>query len=168
MGIEVAIAATIASTALTAVGQISQAQQQAQTAETNAKLQRIEAARRQQAAREQISVGQAEAERRERAGRRERAAGRAAIGASGVRLSGTPTDVLADQAIESEINANLATFESELRSRELTRGAARSLTQANQLEARGDAARIGGFSGATGTLIGGASRTAPLINSGNS
>ena len=121
-----------------AIGEISKAHQRANVLEKRARLQRIEAARQNQAAREQRAIGQQEAERRRRQGRSQRGAAVAAIGASGVQLEGTPTDVLADQALENELNANLATFEAGLRSRELRREQAKSLTQANQLESRAD------------------------------
>jgi len=150
MGLEILFAV---SAGLSALGQISAAQQRAQQAETQARIARIEAARQAQAAREQERIGESEAQRRRRAGRSRTGASRAAIGASGVQLGGTPTDVLADQAIENEINANLATFNAQLRARELRRGSASSLTEANQLESRADFARSAGFGQAGATLL---------------
>lgn len=150
MGIEILFAAAAG---LQALGQISAAQQRANQAETQARIQRIEAARANQSAREQRRIGEQESDRRERAGRAQRGASRAAIGASGVRLQGTPTDVLADQALENELNANLATFESQLRARELRRQEAASLTEANQLESRASAERTAGFFQAGSTLL---------------
>ncbi len=155
MGIETAIAATLlgGSAITSAVGQIRQAQQKADVLEKRAKLQRIEAARANQAAREQRVIGQQEAERRRRQGRQQRGGARAAIGASGVQLRGTPTDVLADQALENELNANLATFEAGLRSRELRREQATKLTQANQLDSRASSVETAGFISAGSTLL---------------
>lgn len=167
MGIEILFAAAAG---LQAIGQISAAQQRADVAEQQAKVQRIEAARANQSAREQRRIGEQEEQRRRRQGTSERGASRAAIGASGVQLAGTPTDVLADQALESELNANLATFESQLRARELRRKQASSLTEANQLESRASSERRAGFLQAGSTLLsagaGGAQRSG-LFSSGS-
>lgn len=167
MGLEILFAAAAG---LQAVGQISAAQQRAQVAEQQAKVQRIQAARANQAAREQRRIGEQEADRRQRQGRSQRGASRAAIGGSGVRLSGTPTDVLADQALENELNTNLATFESQLRARELRRRQASSLTEANQLESRASSERASGFAQAGGTLLtagAGAAQRQGLFSSGS-
>lgn len=166
MGIELAIAATAISGVTSAIGQIQQSQQQAAVAEQRAKMQRLEAARANQAAREQREIGQQEAERRRRQGRAQRGAARAAIGSSGVQLKGTPTDVLADQALENELNANLAKFEAGQRSRELRREQAAKLTQANQLESRADFVETQGFLSAGSTLIGTAGKIGGMTGGG--
>ncbi len=168
MGIETAVAASLlgGSAVSSAVGQIAQAQQQADVLEQRARLQRIEAARANQAAREQRAIGQQEAQRRRRQGRQQRGAARAAIGASGVQLQGTPTDVLADQALENELNANLATFEAGLRSRELRRQEAAKLTQANQLESRSSAVETQGYIQAGNTLLTKGAQAAMMFGGG--
>lgn len=167
MGLEILFAAAAG---LQAVGQISAAQQRSQVAEQQARIQRIEAARANQAAREQRTVSEQEADRRRRLGQVERGATRAAVGASGVTLEGTPTDILADQALETELNANLAEFEGQLQSRSSRRSQAASLTQANQLESRASNARRSGLVGAGTTLLSagaGAAQRQGLFNSGS-
>lgn len=165
MGIEVALIA--ASSVANAAGSIIQSQAKADQLEQRAKLQEIEAARANQAAREQRAIGQQEAERRRRQGRKQRGAARAAIGASGVQLEGTPTDVLADQAVEAELNANLAEFESGLRARELRREQAKKLTQANQLESRASSVETTGFFKAAGSLLKGGTQAAGSLGGGS-
>lgn len=168
MGIETVIAGSLlaGSAGLKAFGQIQQAQQRSEVLEKRAKLQRIEAARSNQAAREQRRIGQIEAERRRRQGRQQRGAARAAIGASGLQLSGTPTDVLADQALENELNASLAIFEAGQQSRELRRQQASKLTQANQLESRASSVEAAGYTQAAGTLISTGARAATMFGGG--
>jgi len=168
MGIETAIALSAVGAATTAVGQYSASQARSQRAQTNAKLARIESQRQEQRAQLQREIGLAEARRRARQGEAQVGAARAAAAASGVQVTGTTQDAIADVALEAELNEDLAMFESEIRAQELERGAARSLTEASALESRAQAAQTAGTLRAGGTLLSAAGQAAGRIGGGGS
>lgn len=88
----------------------------------------------------------AEAERARRDTRRRLGAIRAAAGASGITLSGSTIDVLADQAAEEELNRLIIIFGGEVQARE-------SELRARAIEREGRSALIGGFISAAPLLI---------------
>ncbi len=71
---------------------------------------------------------------------------RASFGAAGVQLPGTPLDVLAEQALEAEEDAQLIRFGGRVRARE-------QLIRASVFEAQGRGSILGGFSAAGGTFL---------------
>ena len=129
------------STAVSTAGAITSAVGQAKMANFNARIAEQDAA----AARQQ---GEAEAARKRRAVARALGQRRAAFGAAGVTVEGSPLDLLEDLAAESEIEALDIRRRSLLRARELGIGAARSRFQA------GVALEKGAF-GATTTALDG-------------
>ncbi len=98
------LALAIAGMGLQAIGGIASARATTRIADLNAALARSEG----KTARE-LSEVKAEAVRREAL--RRQGALKASTAASGVLLSGSPLEVLADQALEDELNYRLALFE---------------------------------------------------------
>lgn len=95
-------------------------------------------AARQQAAAEEIRV------RRERV--RRIGATRAAFGAAGVTLEGSPLDVLAEQALEAEEDALLVRFGGRVRARQFG-------LEATLAQQAGTAGLFGGLAGGLGTIL---------------
>ena len=92
---------TIAGTAISALGTIQQAQSQAAASRFNQQVAQRNQLLAQQRAEEQADRGRREA-------RRFLGAQRAAVGASGLALEGSPMDVLADTASELELDIQTA------------------------------------------------------------
>lgn len=139
---EVAIPVLLAtSAAVSTAGAITSAIGQAKMADFNARVAEQDAA----AARQQ---GEAEAARRRRAAARALGQRRAAFGAAGVTVDGSPLDLLEDLAAEHEVEALDIRRRAMLRARELRIGAERSRYQA------GVALEQGAFGAATKALDG--------------
>jgi hypothetical protein len=131
--------APIAMAAVQAVGSIvsgvsqhSQAKSQAAYADANAEL-----------AEQQ---GQSEAQAVREKARRLAGQSRAAIGASGVDISGSFLDALADSDIDAELDAQTAVWNSKLDARN-------QRVQAKAARAQGGSALVGGFFGAGSSAL---------------
>jgi hypothetical protein len=143
-GAEAALAVSLASTAVSAASSIAQgnaaksaANYNAAVARQNADIARANAA--------------ADAAKQERQGRLLAGRQRAAIGASGITAEGSPLEVMADSALESELDALTTRYRGELQ--------ARSYGQDATLQGmRGDAAQQAGYIGAGTSLLLGASK----------
>jgi len=141
-GAEIALA--VASAAVSAAGAIAQgnaakasANYNAAVARQNADIARANAA--------------ADADKQERQGGLLAGRQRAAIGASGITPEGSPLEVMADSALESELDALTTNYRGELQ--------ARSYGQNATLQGmRGGAAQTAGYIGAGATLLSGASK----------
>ena len=118
----------IGSTALDVVGEISRSSQEAKNARTQAKIAEMNAARNEAAARRDTI--------------RKLGAMRAAYGKSGVQLSGTPVEVLADTAAEGELDALTERWSGQSESAMLRRRA--SDTEASGLFGAGTSLLAGG------------------------
>jgi hypothetical protein len=93
----------------------------------------------------------ADADKQERQGRLLAGRQRAAVGASGITPEGSPLEVMADSALESELDALTTRYRGELQ--------ARSYGQDATLQGmRGDAAQTAGYVGAGADLLSGASK----------
>lgn len=148
-----------ASTALAAVSAISQAQQAKATGEYNAAI----GARNAGIAREQAAR---DAEAQHRGAVRAIGAARAAYGASGVTLEGSPLDVLESSAAEAELDRQNILYKGELRAMGYGETAALDLS-------RGKAAARSGYAQAGSAILMGAgnyygSRPAKTAQSGYS
>lgn len=125
--------------ALSALGGI----QQAQTAKAAGRYNQQIAERNAAIARDQTA---AEITRQQRAARRARGAARAAYGASGVTIEGSPLDVLEDSATEAELDTLTLKYRGELR--------AQGYEQAGDMARfEGDRAARAGWTRAAGTLL---------------
>ena len=118
-----------AATVVTAAGSIMSGQSQAAALSAQAKVEKQRAA--------------FEAERQRDYAARFLGAQRAAYGASGVTLEGTPIDVLADTAAQAELDALAIQWGGQAR--------------ATALSSQASAARLGGYMGAGAALLEGAS-----------
>lgn len=129
--------------AVSAAGSIIQGSQQAQMAEMQAK-----AYEQQAQADSQASAYEAEREkhRQELAA----AASRAQIGASGVAISGSPTEVLLANAGQAELDISAIKYGSQLRQNQLQ-------TQASISRFSGKQAKVAGFINAGSNLVDGIS-----------
>lgn len=125
--------------ALSAAGQIQQAQTAKAVGVYNQRLARRDAA----IARDQTA---AEVTRQQRVARRVEGAARAAYGASGVSLEGSPLDVLQDNATQAELDVLTLKYRGELR--------AQGYEQTGSLARfQGDRAAQAGYLKAAGTLL---------------
>jgi len=136
--------ATIASTALSAGGAVVQGQQQAQMAEYQAK-----AIEQQRQAEAQASAYEAQREKRKQDLLAANA--RAQVGASGVALEGSPTEVLLANARENQMDIEAIKYGSQLKQNALTTQAAITRYGGKQAKAAGiinaGSAVISGISG---------------------
>lgn len=152
-GIEIAIAAAVASAAVTAGGTIYASQTQAAAQKTQAKIAEMqgEQARQEAAAKEQRLRREAAKIR----GRQE-----AAFAASGVAMEGSPLAVLEETAIESELDALAARYE----------GAAAwsGTTQGRLLRSQAQTTKTAGYFESGAQLLGGAARAAGYVDATSS
>jgi hypothetical protein len=138
-GAEIALAA---SAALSAAGAVAQGNAAKSAANFNAAVARQNA----DIAR---TNAEADSEKQERQGRLLAGRQRAAAGASGTTPEGSPLEVMADSALESELDALTTRYRGELQ--------ARSYGQDATLQGmRGDAAQTAGYIGAGTALLTGA------------
>lgn len=134
---------TIASTGLSAVGGVVSGMQQQQMA--NAQAQAYE-----QQARAEAQASAYEAQREKHRQELAAAAARAQVGASGVALQGSPTEVLVANARENQLDLEAIKYGSQLRQNSLT-------TQAGISRYSGKQAMAGGIINAGSSLISGVS-----------
>ena len=147
---------TVGSGVVGAIGQIAAANAQAAASEYNAKVQERNAIVAQQNLENADDATQAELDNKRREQRRTMAAIRAAYGASGVDIAGSPLDVLADTAIETENDIQTTAQEGRVRKREMSLQKQGHKEQAVLDRANAKASRTAGFLGATGTVAGSA------------
>lgn len=169
MGTTFGIIASLAGTAISGIGTIARAEARADRAEMNQALARQQAQRQAERASTQKEAAIAEAQQKRRQARRRLGRQEAGFAASGVTLEGTPTEVLADQAVESEIEIQQSLFEGELASLQSERQAQASRIEAAQAGSRASSARQSGLFEAGSTIIGGgikAGRRTGLFSSG--
>lgn len=139
-GLEIAAAAlTVASGVVSAAGAMAQGEAQANAAEYEG----LVADRNAKIARNQAAVEQ-EDQRRENL--RQLGAVRAAYGASGIEMSGSPLDVLSDTALEQELDVARIGYRGELKA--IGEG-----DKANLARAEADNARSAGAIGAVGSVL---------------
>lgn len=134
---------SLAGTAFSVVGALSQASAQSAAAKTNAEVARQNAI----AATDQAAAEEA---RQRRIARQVQGAGRAAIGASGVSLEGSPLDILEQNAINEELDALNIRYRGQLASRGYG-------VEANQYSMEARTAKTTGYMSAAGKLLTGAS-----------
>jgi len=133
----------VAGTALTALGAVSSAQAQSNAARYNAQL----AERNAQISRQQAA---AQEERQRRQAYLQQGAARAAYGTAGVDLEGSPLDVLEQNALQSELDAQTIRWKGEV-------GAFGYEGEASLNRSRASSAVASGYMGAgSAILLGGA------------
>jgi hypothetical protein len=143
-GVEVALAVSLASAAVSAAGSIAQGNAAKASANYNA------AVARQNAGIANANAA-ADAAKQERQGDLLAGKQRAATGASGITPEGSPLEVMADSALESELDSLTTRYRGQLQ--------ARSYGQDATLQGmRGDAAQQAGYIGAGAELLSGASK----------
>lgn len=152
-----ATALLVVGTLATAVGQIQSLNAQADAAEFNAAVAERDAVVAQQNRELALQTSRVEQDDLRREQARDRAAVRAAFGASGVDLAGTPLDVLEDLSIGQELDVQRVGTEGQLRARELDFRSASlrenaQLSRAQARSARGSRALT--FLGTTATGFG--------------
>lgn len=130
-------------TAISAVGSIAQGQQAAASADAQARAYEQQAVADQQAA---AFEGQRERRRQELL----QANARAQVGASGVALSGSPSEVLAANAREGELDIQAIRYSSQLRQNNLR-------TQADISRFQGKQAKTAGYINAASSVVSGLS-----------
>lgn len=149
--------ASLVSGAVSAYGAYQQGQAQAQAAEYNAQV----ADRNAALARQQASV---EAEDTARAQRRQMGALRAAYGAAGIGLAGSPLDVIEDTAIEQSMDVRRVGYAGELKAIGMEEKAALFRMEADNARTSGTlgalAQGLGGLSSATSKFFTPGSNTA--------
>jgi len=150
----VLIGTTVASTAVTASGQMAAASAAKKTGEYNAKVAENEAILLQRAKVEE------EASLR-RSSRRLAATQRVATAKSGVQMSGSPLQALADTYFQTERDANRIRYASDV---EQTRKEAEAAMSRFEGKARARAYRAQAF----GTILGGVSQVATQVPTGGS
>lgn len=153
------IALTAASGAIGAYGAYASGQAASAAASYNARLQERDAYVAEQNRQAVIEQTRIAAEDSRRDNRRELASIRAAYGASGLDLAGSPLDVLQDTATEQELDTRRVEYEGSTRARE---GALQILglrEGANLSRMEGRNARRAGTLSAIGAATGGAGRT---------
>jgi hypothetical protein len=160
MGTTFGIIAGAISTAVSAVGTIASAEARADQAEFNQAMAAREARLREERAETQREAAQVRAERQRRRGDRRIGTARAAVGASGIQLGGTPTDVLADEAMRQELAVQDQLFESELQALQTERAAEQSRLESANAGQRASSIRTSGFFQAGTSLATGATQTA--------
>lgn len=142
--------AAIAGTAMSAVSAIQQGKQAQASAKFKAEMaQRNATIARQQAA--------AEEEKQRRLGYMRQGAARAAYGASGVALEGSPLDILEQSAAQEELDALNIRYRGEI-------GAQSAEGQAALSRMRGDQALSAGYMGAGSAILMGGARAAGMFS----
>jgi hypothetical protein len=129
----------VVSAATAAAGAVAAGNAQKAAAAANANVQ-------QQNAAQAVSASDAQAAAADRANRQKMGQVEAAYGASGVDPSGTPLDVMADNATQSRLDALSIKYNG-------TVGANRSVSQSNIDMFQGDQAQTAGYIGAGATLL---------------
>lgn len=152
-------ALSIAGTAVSAIGAIGSAKAQSAAASYNAQIADRDVVVADQNRKLAIEQARIDAEDKRRDNRRVLSSMRAAYGASGLELAGSPLDVLEDTAIEQELDAQRVEFEGRARGRE---GALQMLglqesATLSRMEAK--SAKSAGYMGAIGAGLSGAGTT---------
>lgn len=129
-----ASAASAAGSVVQGISGFQQARFQSELAEQNADMARRRA---------EVQRGRLSREQRRRMGR-----ARAIAGSRGVQVTGSPLEVLSDQAAEAAEERALVSFGGEVKAREQE-------ARASAARAQGTQSLIGGFTSAAGTLAGG-------------
>lgn len=141
-----------------AIGAIQSANAQAASAEYNAKIAERNAQIVENNRRLSMRQTEVDAEEKRRENRRTLSAVRAAYGASGLELSGSPLDVLEDSALELELDASRIEAEGRQRSVEMAAQGIAYREDATLSRMQGKAARSAGYINAAGALFGTAGR----------
>lgn len=136
-------AVMFAGAAISAMGQLQSAQAAKRAGRTNRWLGERNAA----IARDQTA---AEITRQRREARRVQGATRAAYGASGVTMEGSPLDVLEDSASQAELDALTLQYRGELRARGYEEAGARAQLEGDQQARAGRMQAIGSLVSAYG------------------
>lgn len=150
----------IGGTALSAMGAISAANAQADAANYNAQIADRDAVVADQNRKLATEQARIDADDKRRGNRRVLASMRAAYGASGLELAGSPLDVLEDTAVEQELDAQRVEFEGRARGREgalqmlgLQESATLSRMEARSARTAGVMGAIGGGLSGAGTIL---------------
>lgn len=154
----IAAAASAISGVIGAMGAIQAANAQAAASEYNAKIADRDAQIADQNRRQALDTAETAVGDQRRDNRRVLATMRAAYGASGLELAGSPLDVLEDTALEQELDVQRISYEGKMRARE---GAVQMLglkenATISRMEAKN--AKKVGVIGAAGSLVSGAGR----------
>jgi hypothetical protein len=144
----IAAGAAVASTAVSAVGAI----QQGKAAQASAKFNADMMSRNAQIARQQAA---AEEEKHRRLTYMRQGAARAAYGASGVSIEGSPLDILEQSAAQEELDALNIRYRGEI-------GAQSAEGQADLSLMRGESAMSAGYMGAGSSILLGAARAGSI------
>ena len=156
--------ASVVGTGLAVAGQQQQAESASDAAEANAEIAEQQAdVARGQAAQERRRAA-IEAENFARTARRQQGTRVSAIGASGIALSGSALDVLADAAMEDEQQRLFILADGEQRAQARLTGANIEMMTAAEFERQAAAERQAGGLRAAGTLIGGVAQTGLLLS----
>lgn len=156
--------ASLVGTALTAVGQIQASQSASDAAEANAAIAEQQAQlAREQAAQERHRAA-IEAEIFAREARRRQGTRLSQIAASGITLSGSALDILADAALSDEQQRLFIISEGEQRAYARLVGASIEDATASEFQRQAEAERRAGPLRAAGTIIGGVSQTGYLAS----
>jgi hypothetical protein len=148
----VMMALTAASTAMSAAGSIMQGQQ----ADKMGRLQQM--AYQQQAENDRVASGY-EAVREFERSRAVQSQAITEVGASGVALTGSPVEALADNAVQNQLDIDAIRFGSKIRQGNLR-------TQGDLARITGQQRKQAGYIGAAATVLGGAARIAGIAGQG--
>ena len=157
-----AVLGTIASAVsgvIGAIGAIQQGNAAAASAEYNAKIAERNATIVENNRAITVRQSEVDAEEKRRENRRTLSSVRAAYGASGLELAGSPLDVLEDSALELELDASRIEAEGKMRSSEMAAQGIGLREDANLSRMSGRAARSAGYINAAGALFGTVGRT---------
>lgn len=157
---------TALSGVMSAASALSSGQSQSSAAQYNAAVARNNAIVAQQNA--QIAADQAAADARRQRDQaiKEKGKMRAAYGASGVTVEGSPLDVLEESALNAELDALITEYNGGLRARAYQNQAVAELNTATLEDMRGEAALSGSYTSAAGSLFGGAAKVGSRLTPG--
>lgn len=147
--------ASVVSGVVGAMGAMQQAEAQARAAEYNAKIQERNALIADQNRKQAIETADVAATDKRRDNRRVMAQMRAAYGASGIEMAGSPLDVLEDTALEQELDTQRIKYEGTLRAREGAISMLGMREDATLQRMEASSARSAGGIAAIGSLVGG-------------
>lgn len=146
----------VASGAISAVGAIASANAQAAAAKYNADIDRRNAIVVDQNRANLMRQTEIDAQAKRRENQRTLGTIRAAYGASGLEMSGSPLDVLEDSALELETDVHRVEYEGRMKGREMAFQAQTYRESAKLRDMEAKAAKRSGFISAAGYLVGGA------------
>lgn len=155
---------TVVSGAVSAIGAIQQGNAAAASAEYNAKVDERNRIIADQNRKLNVQQAEIDASDKRRENRRTLSTIRAAYGASGLDLAGSPLDVLEDSALELELDASRISYEGRARNREGGIQMQGFTESAALRHMEGKAAKSAGMISAFGYMVGSAGTALSRVN----